>query len=82
MYNKNMDKGSEQVKLNCKSCGAALKNDEKVCGYCGTTNPNYKPKEVKQIKPDVKNFPDISSGGFLGGILLTKKLTDWSEFDD
>ena len=77
-----MDKSSEQVKLNCKSCGATLKQDAKVCEYCGTTNPNYKPKEVKQIKPNINTFSDISSGGFLGGVLLTKKITDWSEFDD
>ncbi len=56
-YNNYMDKKEKEekeekeVKLKCASCGASLNFEDKKCSYCGTINPNYKPKETKEIKP-------------------------------
>lgn len=64
-----MQNKEQEVKLKCSSCGASLKFEEKKCSYCGTINPNYKPKEVKEIKP-LKQISKQASifGGLFGNV--------------
>jgi ribosomal protein L37E len=44
-----MEQEKKEIKLKCASCGASLNLEDKKCAYCGTINPNYKPKEYKNV---------------------------------
>lgn len=46
-----MKQKDKEIKLKCVSCGASLNFEDKKCAYCGTINPNYKPKEIKELTP-------------------------------
>ena len=64
-----MDKLEKEIKLKCASCGAGLNLEDKKCSYCGTINPNYKPKEIKEIKPPKQlNGQKGMFGGLFGNV--------------
>lgn len=54
MENKKQEESNNQPKeeivLKCASCGANLSENVKKCEYCGSLNPNFKPKELKLDK--------------------------------
>jgi len=69
------DKKDKEIKIKCASCGASLGLDEKKCSYCGSINPNFKPKEVKEIKPPKQVIRQAGLfGDFFGNI--------FNDFDD
>lgn len=78
-YNNHMDKNEKEIKLKCSSCGASLKIEEKKCSYCGTINPNYKPKEVKEIKPSKQISKQASVFGGLFGNIFEDILNNFDE---
>ena len=64
----------EEKKFNgkCTSCGASIKQDEKVCSYCGTPNVYYKEHVVPDIVPpkrDIDSDVVFDFGGMLGGMV-------------
>ena len=61
---------NKEIVIKCKSCGASLNLHEKHCSYCGTLNPNYNKKEVKEIKPQKNQKTGMGSlfGGLLGNV--------------
>lgn len=46
-----MEHKDKEIKIKCVSCGAGLNLEDKKCAYCGTVNPNYKQKEIKELTP-------------------------------
>ena len=54
--------------MNCKNCGATLKNKNKNCPYCGIDNPNYK-EEIKNVKEEPKEEKKINNSN-LGMIII------------
>ena len=70
-----MDKNKKDIKIKCASCGAGLSLDEKKCSYCGSINPNYKPKEVKELKPPKRVIKQAGLFGDLFGNIF-------NDFDD
>ena len=53
----------------CKSCGASIKQNEKVCSYCGTPNIEYVEPVVKDITPPKNDNDDFDFGGMLGPMM-------------
>ena len=71
MYNINMSESKDKIKNKCDSCGASILDTEKQCSYCGSANPNYIKKELKEIKPNYSmETADDNLGSFLGGVVL------------
>lgn len=69
----------KEIVLKCVSCGASLKLEEKKCSYCGTINPNYKPKAIKEIKPK-KGF--IQKTGMFGDLFGNVFEDIFNDFDE
>lgn len=46
-----MEQKDKEIKIKCVSCGAGLNLEDKKCAYCGSINPNYKEKEIKNLTP-------------------------------
>ena len=64
-----MEQKNEEVKLKCVSCGASLNLEDKKCAYCGTINPNYKKKEIKELTPPkVSTKHKTMFGGLFGNV--------------
>lgn len=61
MEENSKEKQEEKV-IKCASCGANLNSDRKKCEYCGSVNPNYKPKEI------TLNKQSLSKKNIFGGI--------------
>lgn len=61
---------TKELELKCESCGANLSEYTKKCEYCGSINSNYKPKELKELKPDKQMFEKSKRmfGGFFGNV--------------
>ena len=74
-----MEDRIQKVKLKCSSCGASLKFEEKKCSYCGTINPNYKPKEIKEIKQPKRFVQKTGVFGGLFGNVFEDILNDFDE---
>ena len=74
-----MDKKDKEIKIKCVSCGASLSIDEKKCSYCGSINPNYKPKEIKEIKPAKQVIRHAGVFGELFGNLFNDILDNFDE---
>ena len=73
-----MDKKDKNIKIKCASCGASLSFEEKKCSYCGSLNPNYKEKEIKEIKPP-KQTKQVGVFGGLFGNVFTDILNNFDE---
>lgn len=78
-YNDCMDKKVKEVKLKCASCGASLNLEDKQCSYCGTINPNYKPKEIKELTPPKPIGKQKSMFGGLFGNVFGDILDNFDE---
>ena len=65
-----MEENAKEKKYSgkCKSCGASIKQNEKVCSYCGTPNIEYVEPVVKDITPPNDN-DDFDFGGMLGPMM-------------
>lgn len=65
-----MEQNDKEIKTKCVSCGASLNLENKKCAYCGTINPNYKQKEVKDIKPSKQTINKMERmlGGLFGNV--------------
>lgn len=53
--------------LKCSSCGANLTENFKKCEYCGSLNPNYQQKELKQTKQAINKSKNMF-GGLFGNV--------------
>jgi len=78
-YNKSMEQKKSEIKLKCASCGASLSMEDKKCAYCGTINPNYKQKEVKEIKPLKQKLNQTGMFGELFGNIFEDILNNFDE---
>lgn len=63
-----MNNKEKEVKLKCASCGANLNLEDKKCAYCGSANPNYKPKAIKELTPPKQNVSMGMFGSFFNNV--------------
>lgn len=65
-----MEEKEIKNKGKCASCGASIRQNEKVCSYCGSPNVEYVEPKVEEITPPKDdNDDDFNFGGMLGGML-------------
>lgn len=79
-----LKENSQEKTYKCSSCGAALKEDEKNCDYCGSINPNFKDKSKdvsKQSYGTKGGLADIF-GGMFANIPLSNPLKDFIDNND
>ena len=74
-----MEQKDQEIKLKCISCGASLNLEDKKCAYCGTVNPNFKAKEVKELKPPKQNIKQKGVFGGLFGNVFEDILNNFDE---
>lgn len=87
LHNEHKRSKMEEHNLKCASCGANLKAEEKYCSYCGSLNPQYKEKTIKDVEIP-KNEENVSSdddlgdlfGGFLGGVMMGSAMRGFGRF--
>lgn len=59
---------SNDVVVKCSSCGAGLSENLKKCEYCGSINPNFKPKELKTNSKQLLEKQKKMFGGLFGNV--------------
>lgn len=65
-----MEEKEKKIKGKCQSCGASIRQNEKVCSYCGTPNVEYVEPVVEDITPPKNdNDDDFNFGGMLGSMM-------------
>ncbi len=74
-----MKQNEKEIKIKCASCGASLNLTDKKCEYCGSMNPNYKQKEIKDIKMPQKVVKNKGIFGELFGNVFEDILDNFDE---